>query len=95
MRWLIKYLNHQNNYFIIFCIYKVVYTNACVHFFKIRKTGKIWASIKDSGEGLGVKNIPDLVLKEIYRIYEKRELTKKEIKNYEKTEREIYENLII
>ena len=51
--------------------------------------------MKDSGEGLGVKNIPDLVLKEIYRIYEKRELTKKEIKNYEKTEREIYENLII
>ena len=66
-----------------------------IHFFKIRKTGKTWASIKDSGEGLGVKNISDLVLKEIYHIYEKRELTKEEIKNYKKTEREIYENLII
>ena len=46
--------------------------------------------MKDSGEGLGVKNISDLVLKEIYGIYEKK-ITKEEIKNYKMTEREIYE----
>ena len=46
--------------------------------------------MKDSGEGLGVKNISDIVLKEIYGIYEKK-LTKEEIKNYKTTEREIYE----
>ena len=46
--------------------------------------------MKDSGEGLGVKNIPDLVLKEIYGIYGKK-ITKEEIKNYKMTEREIYE----
>ena len=46
--------------------------------------------MKDSGEGLGVKNISDIVLKEIYGIYEKK-LTKEEIKNYKMTEREIYE----
>ena len=28
--------------------------------------------MKDSGEGLGVKNISDLVLKEIYGIYGKK-----------------------
>ena len=41
------------------------YKNAGVYCVKIRKTDEIWASIKDSGEGLGVKNIADLVLKEI------------------------------
>ena len=35
--------------------------------------------------------IYDLVLKEIKGIYEKKKLTKKEIKNYKMTVREIYE----
>ena len=52
------------------------YKNAKVHFLKIRKTGELWISIKDVGDGLGVKNISDLVLKEIYGIYEKRKSTK-------------------
>ena len=46
--------------------------------------------MKDCGSGLSVKNISDLVLKEIYGIYEKKDLTKEEIKNYKMTEREIY-----
>ena len=41
------------------------YINAGVRFLKIRKTDEIWASMKDSGRGLGVKNISDLVLREI------------------------------
>ena len=45
------------------------YKNAKVRFLKIRNTGKLWISIKDVGDGLGVKNISDLVLKEIYGIY--------------------------
>ena len=40
-----------------------------VHFLKIRKIGELWISIKNVGNGLGVKNISDLVLKEIYGIY--------------------------
>ena len=67
------------------------YKNAAVHCLKIRKTGEIWSSIKACGNGLGVKNVSDLVLKEIYDIYEKKNLTKKEIKNYKMTEKEIYE----
>ena len=47
--------------------------------------------MKDSGEGLGIRNISDLVLKEIYGIYGRKQLTKEEIKNYKMTEREIYE----
>ena len=37
------------------------YKNAKAHFLKIRKTGKIWVSMKDVVDGLGVKNISDLV----------------------------------
>ena len=47
------------------------YKNADVHILKI-KTDQIWASMKNSGEGLGAKNISDLVLNEIYGIYEKK-----------------------
>ena len=66
------------------------YINASVHFLKIKKTDEIWVSMKDCGSGLGVKNISDLVLKEIYGIYEKKKLTKEEIKNYKMTEKQIY-----
>ena len=48
------------------------YRNAEVHFLKIRKTDELWISTKNVGDGLGVKNISDLVLKEIYDIYEKK-----------------------
>ena len=45
-------------------------------------------SRKYVGDGLGVKNISDLVLKEIHGVYgKKKHLTKKEIKNYKMTER--------
>ena len=47
------------------------YKNANVHWLRIRKTGEIWVSTKDVGDGLGVTNISDLVLKEIYGIYKK------------------------
>ena len=44
------------------------YNNVDVHFLKVRKTGEIWPSMKDVGSGVGVKNISDLVSKEIYAI---------------------------
>ena len=48
------------------------YINASVNILKLRKTDEILISMKDIGDGLGVKNISDLVLKEIYGIYEKK-----------------------
>ena len=45
------------------------YKNAGVNLLKIRKTDDSWINMKDVGDGLGVKNISDLVLKEIYGIY--------------------------
>ena len=55
------------------------YKNAGVHILIIKTTGEIWASMKNVHNNLVVKNISDLILKEIYGIYEIKNLTKKEI----------------
>ena len=62
-----------------------------VHILIIRKTGKIWASMKNLHNDLGVKNIFDILLKEIYCIYEIKNLTKKQIRKNKMNEREIFE----
>ena len=53
------------------------YENANVDFLKIKTTSEIWVSVKDVRSGMGVKNISDLVLKEIYGICETKNPTKK------------------
>ena len=52
----------------LFCIYKIYLISAerYKNTEKIRKTDKIWVSMKNVHNGLGVKNMSDLVLKEIY-----------------------------
>ena len=52
------------------------YKNANVYHLIVRKNGEIWASIKDSGRGMGVKNISDLVLKEIHAVLKTKNRTK-------------------
>ena len=76
--------------YIMYLVSSQGYINAGVDVLKIRKTGEIWPNMKDIESGLRVTNISDLVMKEIRGIYEKKELTKEEIKNYKMTEREIY-----
>ena len=46
------------------------YKNAKVHNIQIKND--LWVSIKDFGNGLGVKNISELVLKKIQGISEKK-----------------------
>ena len=55
------------------------YKNSCVHFLRVRKTDKIWSSMKDVHKDLDVNNMSDLILKEIYGIYETKNLTNKQI----------------
>ena len=43
--------------------------------------------MKNVQDGLGVKNMTDLILKEIYSIYETKNLTKDQIQKYKMTER--------
>ena len=57
------------------------YKNERVVTLIIIKTGEIWASMKNAHKGLGVKNMSGLILKEIYGIYETKDLKKDQIKN--------------
>ena len=40
------------------------YKNGRANFLRVQKTSEIWASMKDIGSGMNVKNISDLVLKQ-------------------------------
>ena len=53
------------------------YKNANVAFLIIKRTSEIWVSMKDVGSDIGVKNISDLVLKEIYGFCETNNPSKK------------------
>ena len=46
--------------------------------------------MKNVHNDLGVKNISDLILKEIYGIYKTKNLTKEQIREYKMIEREIF-----
>ena len=78
------------------CIYKVYlitvegYKNAIVEFLTIKTTSEIWVSMKGIRSSIGVKNISDLVLKEIYGICETKKPTKQQVNEYKMTKREIY-----
>ena len=68
--------------FFVFAIHKSArylvtakaYQNAKVHFIQVKND--LWVSMKDVKNGLGVKNISDLVLKEIEGRSEKKYKTK-------------------
>ena len=66
------------------------YKNANVEFLTIKTTNEIWVSMKDIGSGIGVKNIPDLVLKEIYGICETKILQKNKLMNIKWQKKQIY-----
>ena len=58
------------------------YKNTNVGFLTIKTTNEeIWVNMKDDGSGMGVKNISDLVLKEIYGICETKILQKNKLMN--------------
>ena len=69
--------------------------NAKVDFLTITATSEIWVNVKDVRSGMGVKNISDLVLKEIYGICETKKPRKKQVKEYKMTEREYYKRFDI
>ena len=67
------------------------YEKVNVHHLIVQKTGEIWAIMKNAGSGMGVKNISDLVSKEIHGVLKTKNPTKEQINEYKMTEREIYE----
>ena len=54
------------------------------------KNGHIWVKMTDVQNGLGVTNMSDLVLKEIYGICETKNPSKEQVNEYKMTKREIY-----
>ena len=66
------------------------YKNVGFYILITKKTGEIWVSMKNVHDGLGVKNMSDLVLKELYGTYKTKNLMKKQIRKYKMTEREIF-----
>ena len=67
------------------------YKNAEVDTKIVRETGEIWASMKDVRSGMEVKNISDLVLKELRGVLKTNNHEKEEISEYKITERAFYE----
>ena len=66
------------------------YKNANVEFLTIKTTSEVWVNMKDVGSGIGVKNISDLVLKEIYGICKTKNPSKVQVNEYKRTKTEIY-----
>ena len=87
--------------YIFFCIYKMHlilaerYKDVELEFLRERKTDEIWVSMKSVHDGLGVKNMSDLVLKEIYDKYERKNLTSNDIKKFKMTDEKFLKSMII
>ena len=57
------------------------YKNAGVDIITIKNKELFWVKTSDVQNGLGLKNVPDLVRKEICGIFETKDLTKEQKKN--------------
>ena len=66
------------------------YKNAKVEFLTMKTTSEMWVNMEDVGSSMGVKNISDLALKEIYGICETKNPSKEQVNEYKMTKREIY-----
>ena len=71
------------------------YKNANVKFLTIKITSGIWVNMKDVGSGMVVKNISDLVLKEIYGICETKNPTKNKLMNIKWQKEKFIKSLLI
>ena len=65
------------------------YANAGVHTITVKNKKLFWVKMIDVQKGLGFKNMPGLVKKEIYGIFETKNSTEEQKKKYIRTESEI------
>ena len=76
-------------------MYKIVvitvqnYADAEFHTTTLRNRELFWVKVIDIQNGRGIKNISDLVRKEIHDIFETKNPTKEQIKKYKRTEKEL------
>ena len=55
------------------------------------KNSHIWVNMKDVQNDSGVRNMSDIILKELHSVYKTKNPTKEQVKEYKMTEREHYE----
>ena len=55
------------------------------------KNSHIWVNMKDVQNDSGVRNMSDIILKELHGVYKTKNPTKEQVKEYKMTEREHYE----
>ena len=60
-------------------------TNAKVHTIKVGNRELFWVKMIDVQNGLGMKNISDLVRKEVHGIFKTNNPTKKQVKEYKRS----------
>ena len=65
------------------------YVETTAHTIKVGNKKLFWVKMIDVQKGLGLKNMPDLVKKEICGIFETKKTTKEKKKKYIRTESEI------
>ena len=70
------------------------YENAGVHTITVENKKLFWVKMIDAQNGLGLKNISDLVRRKICGIFEKNDLTENEKNKYIRSEYEITKKLI-
>ena len=63
------------------------YKNENVEVLTIKTTNEVWVSMKDIDNGIFIKNISDLVLKEIYGICETKNPSKEQVNEYKMTKK--------
>ena len=71
------------------------YKNGGIQFLKVQETGEIWASMKDSGSSMGVKNISDLILKKYTGYLKQKTLQKSKLRNTKWQKEKFMKSLII
>ena len=85
----------RNTKYFSFVTYKMVvvtvhnYTNAEVHTITVGNRELFWVTMTDVQNRLGIKNIPDLVRKNVQGIFETKNLTKKQVRKYKHSQKEI------
>ena len=95
--------NYQTFYklFFFFCIYTRYlisaewYEKADVHILIIKKNGEIWVSVENSHNGLGVKNMSDLVLKKYMVFIKQKTVQMNKLKNTKWSTEIFLKNVII
>ena len=70
------------------------YENSGVHTITVENKKLFWVKLIDAQNGLGLKNISDLVRRKICGIFEKNDLTETEKNKYIRSEYEITKKLI-